>query len=71
MNRPHTQKAVSGSEPASFRNSSDTQRHFSEKDCDGSVSTHGGSSTKAYHQNSSTRLRQRRVCLPGFWVSHP
>ena len=68
MNHPHTHKSVSGADSTTFRNASDNQRH---KDCDGSVSTHGGSATKAYHQTSSTRLRQRRVCLPGFWVAHP
>ena len=68
MNHPHHQKSVMGPDVSTFRNASGNQRH---KEWDGTMSIQGGSSSKAYHQPSASRLRQRRVCLPGCWVSHP
>lgn len=68
MNHPHTPKTTSGSLLTLSRNSANSPRHSEEKE---TVSHEGGGGSRGYHEHSASRLRQRRVCLPGFWVAHP
>lgn len=72
MNYPNSQKSALGPSINHLQTASQGRQDSEEKNfCESSAAAYGGNASKSSFGHSGPRLRQRRVCLPGFWVAQP